>query len=158
MAKSKNSLKYGLISLAIVAISNVIFVLDWALPLNFLIHPVLTLVLCLFAGFGVLTLVISLTKKSPLFMILSAPLVALAIMYVLLGLFLSKWWISICVMVVVFLIYVILGAMIFGNKTEEIAENDSPEYKNYQERKEEKKILEENQLEPELPKLKSFKK
>jgi small-conductance mechanosensitive channel len=91
-------------------------------------------------------------------MILSVPLVALAIMYVLLGLFLSKWWISICVMVVVFLIYVILGAMIFGNKTEEIAENDSPEYKNYQERKEEKKILEENQLEPELPKLKSFKK
>ena len=44
-----------------------------------------------------------------------------------------------------------------GNKTESIALNDSPDYKNYKERREEKLKAEQEKGEEELPEIKSFK-
>ena len=156
MKVSKKSITLGIISLIIVLASITLCILDWAIPLNIFIHPVLTLLLVAFAGFGLLTLVLAFSKKSPWFFFASALLMGPAVLYV--TIMYLDWWISLIIMLAVWAVWGILSVIVCGNKTEAIAENESPDYKDYEERRREKELEEAmNPAEP-IPQIKSFKK
>ena len=65
------------------------------------------------------------------------------------------WWAIAIIDVVIVILGVFLSLLVAGNKTEDIALNEKPEYKNYQQRKVERE-LEESGESVELPKIKSF--
>ncbi|MBE7089903.1 MAG: hypothetical protein E7362_03765 [Clostridiales bacterium] len=154
---SKNRKILGISSIAIFVVALAVMLMDWFIPLNLLFHPAANFAAILFLGFGIMTLVLAFRNKSPWFLFLSAILVGLCLLYVLLYVLLPDWWIAVVVVVAVWAIYAILSVTLFGNKTEAIALNKSPEYKNYEQRKAEKEEAEANKEEEPLPELKSFK-
>ena len=157
MKTTKNRMILGVCSIAIFVLALAFMIIDWVLPLGFLVHPVLNCVAILFLGFGIMTLVLAFKKKSPWYMFLSAGLIGLVALYVLLARVLSAWWIELVVTLAIFAIFAILSVTMFGNKTEDIALNKSPEYKNYEQRKAEKQAAEAEKEEEPLPEIKSFK-
>lgn len=155
MKISKKQLIISVVSLAILVASIVFLLLDVLLPIGLWTHPVLNFFFVMFVGFGVLTLVIGLSGSSPWFLFLSALLFGLSIIYALIQY--TYWWAAVLVAVALWLIFAVLSFIKAGNKTEEIAMNTSPEYKNYEQRKAEKEA-EEASREPEvLPEIKSYK-
>lgn len=156
MKKSKKILLYS-ISLAIVVLSVVAFILNWALSIKILVHPVLNLFLCLFVGFGLLSYVLGFLTKSPWYIFLGAVMFGLSVFYVLFALLLV-WWVALVCTFAVWAISAVLSLIACGNKTEAIAENDKEGYKDYKQRKAEKIEAEENAPEVEKPVIKSFKK
>ena len=154
---SKNKKILGVCSIAIFVVALAFMFIDWFAPLNLLVHPALNFVAILFLGFGIMTLVLALKGKSPWFLFLSAVLIGLFLLYILLDVLWPDWWIAVVVTVAVWAIYAILSITLFGNKTEAIALNKSPEYKNYEQRKLEKEEAEATKEEEPLPELKSFK-
>lgn len=145
----------GLTSIVILIASLTVMLLDIFIPLKLWTHPVLNLLFCMFIGFGVLSLTLAIKSKSPWYFFLSAILLGLSIFYVLMQY--VKWWIALIVLVLMLVIVAIVSVIIAGNKTEDIALNKSKDYKDYEQRREEKLAKEKEERPVELPEIKSFK-
>ena len=142
MKVNKKQLTVAILSIAILLAGIVVLILQYALPFAFMTHPILNMLFIYAICFGIMACVFGITKKSPWYYFLSAILLSLAIIYVF---------------VLFDLIVAIFSYISAGNKTESIALNDSPDYKNYEQRKAEKETKEAAEEKPELPKIKSFK-
>lgn len=122
-------------------------------PISFIWHLLdFLFVICL--GFGVLCAVLGFSSKSAWYVFLSTGLLTLGLLYLLLNVI--EWWIALIVLFVFVAIMCIVCVAVCGNKTE-FAQNNQPEYKNYEQRKAEKEALEASKPEEELPEIKSFK-
>ena len=151
---NKKRLTLCIISIAILAVSLTVMLCDYLIPLSFWTHPILNFLFALFVGFGIMSLVLGVTNKSPWYIFTATGLLGLAIIYVLLQYI--EWWIGVIFVVVVCAVMAIISVMRSGVKTEDIALNESPEYKNYKQRCAEKNSEEKSERE-EIPQLKSFK-
>ena len=152
---SKNKLGY-IVSLLIVVASLVVTILDWTMPLNLFIHPLLNFLLFVFAGLGLYVFVLGFAKKSPAYFFLSAILLDLSFLYVLIS-YSVEWYICLVCVIVLPVIVMLLSLIVNGNKTEDIALNDNDDYKNYQDRKAEEEAKKSTEEKEELPEIKSFK-
>lgn len=156
--KNKKNLVLGTVSICIFLFSLTFAILNAAIPFDFLTHPILNFLLCLFVGFGTVALVLAFKNRSPWYFFLSAALLGLSVLYVTLNLLWSLWWLCIIIFVVLLAIFAIISIMVAGNKTEDIALNKSPDYKTFEQRKAEEKEKEEGEkANKPLPKIKSFK-
>ena len=151
--KSKKNLLLGVSALTVLTLSLVFALLDALIPLKIWTHPILNFLFAICIGFGIMVLVMAFIKKSPWFFFTSAILFGLAFFYVLMQYI--TWWIVLIILVVVLAIFAVVSFMTAGNKTEDIALNKSPDYKNYEQRKAEDNATEKE--EKPLPKIKSFK-
>ncbi|MCQ2387327.1 MAG: hypothetical protein MJ066_02645 [Clostridia bacterium] len=148
---------YLKISYAVVlALSLIMAILDAVVPLNIWIHPIMTFLFFIFAGFGVVFYVSGFLKRSPYNFFLGAFFISLAIIYAFCCSFDRLWWLIFIVIPVLLALTAIISNLFNGNITE-YADNDSDDYKNYQERKAEEEKKEEKEIKKELPELKSFK-
>lgn len=157
MKCTKSQLIVAILSIAVLVVSLVVTLCDAIIPLKFWLHPALTFGFCIFIGFGLILTVLGLGKKSVWYLFLGSVLLGLALIYAISQIVPDVWWVGIIVAVVVWAIFGVMSFVSNGNKTEEIALNKSPEYKNYEQRKAEKDELEKNKEKEELPKIKSFK-
>ena len=155
MKISKKQLLISVVSLAILVVSILFLLLDVLLPIGLWMHPALNFLFVNFVGFGVLTLVLGFSRKSPWYFFLSGLLIGLAVVYALIQY--VEWWAAILIAVAIWIVFAIISFIKAGNKTEEIAMNTSSDYKNYEQRKAEKEAAEADKVPEELPKLKSFK-
>ncbi|MBE7083606.1 MAG: Trep_Strep domain-containing protein [Clostridiales bacterium] len=153
MKISKSKMLVGILSIAILVVSLVVMFCDIFIPINFWVHPVLNFLFCLFTGFGIVAIVLAFINKSSWYFFICAILLGFALLYALINYI--EWWIAIIVAVVFAIIISLLSFITSSNKTESIALNASPDYKNYEQRKaEEQSVKEETE---ELPEIKSFK-
>ncbi len=155
MKITKKQLILSIASIAILLISLAVMLCDFLVPLNIWIFPVLTFLFCLFIGFGIMSLILGFYYRSPWYFFLSAILLGLALFYAVIQY--VTWWICLVVLLVLWAIVAIVSYMSSGNKTEDIALNKSPEYKNYNQRKAEKLKAEAEKEPDEMPEIKSFK-
>ena len=155
MKITKKQLAISLIAILITLASFTIMLLDFLIPLKIWVHPILTFLLCMCSGFGVMSIVLAFIKKSPWYFFLSAVLLGLSVIYVMLQFL--PWWIGVAGVGVLLIIIAIICFIVTNNKTDSIALNNSPEYKNYEQRKQEKIEQEKEQATEELSKIKSFK-
>ena len=151
--KISNRLFY-VFSLVIVVLSAFLTVLDFVVPFNLFIHPLLNLIFFIFIGFFVFLLVLGIIKKSPWFIFVSALLLELSLIYLLISIK-ALLWTYVAVLVLAPVIMALISFIVCGNKTEDIALNKQEEYKTYHEKKAEEKPLKKEEIE--LPKIKSFK-
>ena len=153
--KNTNTRKIlSLISILIVLASTALMFVDIFTDFTFGFHPALTFLFVLLAGFGIMSLSLGITRKSPAYFFLSSLLLGLALLYVFI-IYVKAWWLIIILMFVVWSLMAILSLMRNGNRTEDIALNKDENYKNYQQRKAEKALQEEK--EEKIPEIKSFK-
>ena len=145
----------GIISIAIILVSLALVLVDIFIPVKIFSHTVLNLVLFMPTGFGLLCFVLALIDKSPWYFFLSAVLLGVALFYLLLHYIF--WWLSLIFAVLLISIIANLSIIFVGYKTEDIALNKSPDYKDYKQRKEEKLMAEKEEKVEELPEIKSFK-
>ncbi len=153
MEKSKSRIVSLTISLLILVGALVFMICDWAIPIGLWTHPLLNFFAFLCVGFGIMSVVFAFLRKSPWFFFLSGGLIAFVGLYV--SIQYLAWWISVIIFIFIFAVAALLSLIVVGNKTENIALNDSADYKDYKERKSEKDS-EEKETE-ELPEIKSFK-
>ena len=149
----------GIFSIAIFLIALAVMICQFVMGFDFLFHPILNFLLIVFAGFGLFNLISGFVKKYPAYFFLSAILIGLSALYVLL-VTVSAWWVAVVSCVVLIILIACLSLIVCGNRTEDIALNKDPEYKNYEERKVEKQQadeLERKTEEENLPQIKSFK-
>lgn len=151
----KNTLLY-IISICIFVVALVMAIVDFAVPLNLWIHPLLNFLFFIALGFGIMCFALGFIKKSPWYFFLSAMLLAISLVYVLIG-FKVVWYIVVISVVALLLVIMSLSFITAGNKTEDIALNKSEDYKNYEQRKAEKEQAVAVQEQEELPQIKSFK-
>lgn len=152
--KNQKKLIVPILSIAILLVSLAIMLCDILVPLSIWVHPVLTFLFCAFIGFGTLSFALGFIKKSPWFFFVGAILVGLALIYALSNYI--AWWITLIVVVVIWIVFAILSFMSCGS-VEDIAKNNNPEYKTYEQRKAENVENNNKKEEKELPKIKSFK-
>ena len=124
---------------------------------DFLFHPALNAVALLSLLFAIVSYVKAFSAKAPVYFMLGGILLSLVVLYLLLSLFIKFWWVAILVTAALLMITALVSYIIAGNKTEQIALNKSPEYKNYEERMKEKYEQAEKEDKKELPEIKSFK-
>ena len=155
MSKTKK-IVYTITSSLIVLFALAFCILDWKLKIDFGYHPILSFLFVIFAGFGIVVLVLAFQAKSPWFFFTSAIMVGLSVFYVMF--YYTRYWVAIIVTVGIWALFAILSIVICGNTTENIALNKSPDYKDYKQRRAEKLEAEANKPEEELPEIKSFKK
>ena len=155
MKLTKRQMTGSIIALLILLASLALTICDWAIPLNIYVHPILTFFMCLFGGLGIMCFVYGLLRKSPWYFFLSAVLLGLSGFYIAVNHL--DWWLSIIIVFVLWAIIALLSYMTAGNKTEDIALNKSPDYKDYKTRSAEKAAAEAAEEPKELPKIKSFK-
>ena len=148
----KSNLVIGIVSILIVLASLTFMLCDIFIPIYLWYHPVLNFLAFILIGFGVLCLVLGIIKKATFYYFLSILFLAPAIFYILIQYI--KWWIVSVIIICLCSVLAIIGVILFGNKSESIALNESPNYKNYKERYAEKQA---NEIQEELPKIKSFK-
>ncbi len=151
MKITRKQLGVCLASIAVILISLAVMLCDFILPLNLWTHPVLTFIFSLSVGFAIIAIILGIINKSTWYFFLSCFCVAFAVIYPFAHY--SFWWIGLIIVVVMCLVLGIFGFMI-GHKP--IALNESPDYKNYIEREQEKEKEVELKKE-ELPEIKSFK-
>ncbi len=151
---SKNTIIY-IVMLCIVLSSLALLIVDVTASLSFGIHPAVNFAFFLTVDFGALCLVLGFLNKSPWFFFLSSPLLSLSLTYILVCCELV-WWLVLILAIFLFVIICLLSLIVAGNKTENIALNKSPEYKNYVDRKAEKEQAEAEEAKEELPEIKSF--
>ncbi len=158
MKISKKQLAYALSTLAVFLIALILTVLEWCKIFTLCSHPVFMFFLVVSAGLGVLATVRAFTEKSPFFFFLAAVLFMYLVSYCLADFVHMIWWLIAIVAIVIAVVFVVFSFITAGNKTEQIALNKSPDYKNYEqrraEREEKEKTEEENYVPPEI---KSFK-
>ncbi len=155
MKITKKQFFISILSILIFLSSLALMFCDIFIPLNIWTHPVLTFIFALFVGFGLMTFVLGVIKGTPWYFFLSAVLIGLSGFYVLIQYL--KFWIALIILFVFLAIMPVVSIIFSGNKTESIALNKSPDYKNYHERKAEKSTKEKEEPEEELPEIKSFK-
>ncbi len=156
MKVSKNQKILAIVSIFVLLISVALMLIDFFTEFSFGYHPLLTFVFSLTVGFGIMCLALGLAKKSSWQFFLSAVLLGLASLYIFI-IYIEMWWICLVLLAVIWGVLAIVCFMIGGNKTEDIALNEKEDYKDYKQRREEKKIEEEFAPKEELPKVKSFK-
>ena len=151
MDKKKKTLVLGvssifilLISLAFAIINGVQPVDLWgkAQPIIFFTH-ILDFFFIAFIGFGLMCAILGFAKKSTWFIFVATLLISLSLIYLFLHF--AVWLLIFVVLFVFVAIMIILSLMVCGNKTEK-ALNNEPEYKNYEQRRQEK--LEKEQSQP----------
>ena len=147
----KNNLLFLSLSILILIIALTFTLLDALLPIGFLIHPVLSFLLVLFLGFGVLLFFNGVKIKSHWFLFVSNIFLSLALLY--LTVTFVKWWLSILIVVVFSAILSIFTVLVCGN-AQEYADNKKDGYLTYAERK---NLKEEDASTQPLPEIKSFK-
>jgi predicted membrane protein len=155
MKKSvKNTLNY-VVSIIILLVSLTITLCD-ALIIDFdlWVHPILTFLFFVASQLGLFVLVKGVNNKSPWQFFLSCGLLSLALLYVLIQYVFV--WLAIVIVIVFVGVMALLSLAVCGNKTENIALNKDPEYKDYKTRMAEKKAQEDNEVKEEV-KIKSFK-
>ncbi len=157
MKISKKQKIVSVFSILIILISLAVMLCDFLIPLNFWTFPLLNFLFCLFVGFGLLGLGLGFVNRSPWYFFISSTLLGLALFYAIIQYVI--WWICIVIFFVLLAVVAIVSFMTAGNKTEDVALNKSPEYKNYEQRRAEKLEAEAKaeQEKEELPEIKSFK-
>ncbi len=157
MKINKSQLVTSIASIAIFLISLAVMICDFVIPLDLWTHPILTFIFCLSVGFFVLSILLGMVKKSVWYLFLGAICVTFSIIYPFAHT--DFWWIGIIVTIVSWALIAIISYILMGSRTEDIALNKSPEYKNYKQRAAEKQEAEkaEQELQEELPQIKSFK-
>ena len=118
------------------------------------VHPILNFLFFVASLLGLFVLVKGVINKSPWQFFLSCGLLSLALLYVLIQYVFI--WLAIVIVVVFASVMALLSLAICGNKTENIALNKDPEYKDYKTRMAEKKAQEDNEDKEEV-KIKFFK-
>ena len=156
ITKSQKIIAFSAIALLLVSLA-LMFVDIFVPEFKFGYHPILTFLFCNFVGLGIICLTLGVLKKSSFYFFLSAILLGLSIFYVFIILSLKYWWAGVIVLAAFWFIMSIFCFISGSNKTESIALNDRPDYKNYEQRKAEKEAKKAEEKEKELPKLKSFK-
>ncbi len=156
MKKLSTNAFFYIVMVCFVLSALALLIVNYAVPLTVGIHPVLNFAFCLAVDFGVFCLVLGFVKKSPAYFFLSAPLLALALAYILICCSLV-WWLILISSLVLLSVIALFSLISAGNKTENIALNKSVEYKNYEQRKAEKEKVEAEKSEEDLPEIKSFK-
>ena len=135
MKITKKQLAVSLYSILVIIVALAFALCDFLIPLNIWTHPALNFLFVLCIGFGILTIVFGTVKGSPWYFFLSSILFGLALIYVLLQYI--PWWIGLIITVSIWIIFAIISFISSGNKTENIALNESDEYKTYAQRKSE---------------------
>lgn len=151
----KNTLLY-VISLCVFVVALVVAIVDFAVPLNLWIHPLLNFLFFIALGFGIMCVALGFMKKSPWYFFLSSVLLAISLVYILIS-YKVVWYIVLISAVALLLVIMSLSFIIAGNQTEDIALNKSEDYKNYEQRKAEKEQAAAIEEKEELPQIKSFK-
>lgn len=151
----KNTINIVICSIILI-VSAILMILAIAIKeFTLFSHPILAFLFSLNVGLVLLNLVNGIIYKSTVcFMLFSATLLYVAT-YSLIEFANLIWWAIAIIDVVIVILGVFLSLLVAGNKTEDIALNEKPEYKNYQQRKAERE-LEESGESVELPKIKSF--
>ena len=121
------------------------------------IHSLLLFFIILGFGLGAVALLRGIVNKSPFFIFLSALALIVALTLLLICVSDIVWWLIVLCNIVLAIMLMCVSLFVMGNKTEEIAMNNSPEYETYKERTAKKAIEEEN-IQAEMPKLRSFSK
>ena len=158
MKTTKKQLIIAISSLLILVIALTFCILDFTGIVKFwqwAWHPILTFLLFAFVGFGFICMILGILNKSPWFYFLTSVLLSMALFGILFHYI--PWWICLIAVIVLCSITALFSFITAGNKTENIALNDKPEYKNYKERREEKLKAEAENEKEELPEIKSFK-
>ncbi len=155
MKISKNNLVVALTSIFILLVATTVLILQYAIPFDFMTHPLLNFLLILASGFGLLTVILGVVNKSPWFYFVCAILFSYVLIYGFCQF--DFWYVGLIVAVVMCIIVGLFSFITAGNKTEEIALNDKPDYKDYKVRRQEKLEQEQSEEKKELPKIKSFK-
>ncbi|MBE5734068.1 MAG: hypothetical protein E7347_03345 [Clostridiales bacterium] len=155
MKNKTKKLVIPVLSILILIASLAVMLCDIFIPLNFWTHPVLNFLFCLAIGYGVICISLGFIKTSAWYFFISAVLFGLALVYALMQYI--TWWIGLIIVGVILVIFAILSIISNGSKTEDIAINKSPDYKNYFQRKEEKEKQEAETQPEKLPEIKSFK-
>ena len=155
MKITKSKLILGILAIVIVVSALAFMLCDILIPLNLWVHPVFNFLFVIFAGFGVICAVVAFINKSSSYFFICAILLGLASFYVLVNYI--EWWIAIIIVAVLATIICLLSFITSSNKTENIALNSSPDYKNYEQRKAEEQKLKEKEEVEKLPEIKSFK-
>ena len=157
MKISKSNLIVAICSIFILLSAIIVLILQYTLPdFKFLTSPIFNFFLILTSGFGIISFVEGFCTKSPWYFFCGAILFCYAIIYTFFQ-FESIWFVGIIVALVFVIIISILSFIVAGNKTESIALNTAPGYKNYEQRKAEELKQENSETKKELPKIKSFK-
>ena len=154
MKITKKQLAITCVSALVLILALLFMILDFCKVVKFwdyAWHPILTFLLFVFLGFGVICFTLGISKKSPFYFMLSAVLIGLGLFGIIMHYII--WWICLIAVVVLWIIVALVSFISAGNKTESISLNASPDYKNYKERRAE----EIETPEEELPEIKSFK-
>ncbi len=154
MKKSvKNTLNY-VVSITILLISLTITLCDSLISdFDLWVHPILNFLFFVASLSGIFILAKGVFNKSPWQFFLSGGLLSLALLYVLIQY--VYVWLSIVIVIVFAVVMALFSLAVCGNKTENIALNKAPEYKDYKTRMAEKKEQEDNEIKEEV-KIKSF--
>lgn len=135
-----------------------LMILEWAGVFTLCAHPIFMLLMILSGGFGIIQIVLAIIDKSPFRFMLAAFLLVYLVSYCLIDFLSLKWWLILIIDIAV--VFFIVAASLFtaGDKTEGIALNAAPDYKDYKERNAERDAKEAEEEENlVLPEIKSFK-
>ena len=157
MALNKKSKAYLFCGIAIIVLSVAFMIVNFLVFPDFLVHPVLNAVAFLSLAFSAVSFIKAFSEKAPVYFMLGGILCGFVVLYVLLSLIIDLWWIAVVITVAIWFITALVSFIVAGNKTEEIALNKSPDYKNYEERMKEKYEKAAEEEKKELPEIKSFK-
>ncbi len=155
MKITKNQLSVAIISILLLVGASTILILQYALDFDFFSHPILNFLFVLECGFGLMLLIMGIVKKFTWFYFSSAILLSLVIIYLFAQI--EFWWVGLIIAVVFCVIVGLFSFITVGNQIDDMSLNNSPEYKNFEQRQSEKEEFENSQEEEELPTIKSFK-
>lgn len=158
MKITKKQAAYAVIAALISILALVLTILEAQEVFVICSHPVFMFFFALTAGLGILLTVQGILEKSPFRLFLASFLIVYALSYALADFAHLAWWLIVIIAAVTLILFLTVSFLRAGSKTEAIALNKYPEYKNYEQRKaerEEKEKAEEESYVP--PEIKSFK-
>lgn len=161
MKTMKNRLALAIPAIIIVVAALTITLLDALIPLKLFkfpsesVSPLFTFIIFNFCCFGIMCIILGFINKSTWYFFLSGGLLAVSVFFIVAQFVI--WWISLIIALVLAIIIGLLSYIDTDKKTEDIALNSKPEYKDYKERKAEKEAEEAKKEPQEMPEIKSFK-
>lgn len=147
-----------IVSICIVLVSLIPMILQMAGVFslwNTFSHPVLTYFLTALTLFGIYGYVVFGVRRSAVGGLFGA--ILLSVVAILVFVHYAFWWVIFVIIPVICLVTGLTGYLLRGDRTEDIALNAKPDYKDYNQRKAEKQEAEKNEEKKEVPTLKSFK-
>ena len=130
MKLTKKQAVYAVVATFVCILAMIMTILEYEKVFVICSHPVYMFFLVLSAGLGILLIAQGIIEQSPFRFFLAAVLVVYAISYSLIDFANLPWWIVVIVAAVVLIAFATLSLLRAGNKTEGIALNKYPEYKN----------------------------